>query len=174
PTIMFGFVWAGLSIESYHFPHYAAPIAGLLPLMVMYGLRCLRIVGGRYGPLIVLILTLLSVAQGIIRRGDEELPWLVKGPDFPSPRLFATDAALRSGGKHLIIVRHATDYSNNLDECVFNDIDIDGSPIVWARDMGNARNQELLDYFGGARTVWLYEPDSHPGTLVRYSAEAGP
>jgi hypothetical protein len=171
PTIMFGFVWSGLLIESYHFPHYAAPIAGLLPLMVMYGLRCLRIIGGRYGPLIVLTLTLLSVGQGIIR--DEEFPWVRRKADFASPCMLA-NAALRAGGKHLILVRHAADYKDNSDECVYNDIDIDGSPIVWARDMGKARNQELLDYYRGSRNVWLYEPDSHPGTLVRYSAEAGP
>ena len=47
-----------------------------------------------------------------------------------------------------------------LEEWVYNDADIDGAKVVWARDMGTAKNQELLDYYKDRR-VWLVEPLSY-------------
>jgi hypothetical protein len=41
---------------------------------------------------------------------------------------------------------------------VYNDADIDASPVVWARAMDAASDAELIRYFG-ARHVWLLEPD---------------
>ena len=45
---------------------------------------------------------------------------------------------------------------------VYNDADIDGSNIVWARDMAPARNAELMQYYP-ERHAWFVEPDEpHP------------
>jgi hypothetical protein len=41
---------------------------------------------------------------------------------------------------------------------VYNRADIDGSKIVWARDMGPEKNQELVDYYRG-RKFWMAEAD---------------
>jgi len=41
---------------------------------------------------------------------------------------------------------------------VYNGADIDGHKIVWARDMGPEKNQELLDYYRG-RKFWMVEAD---------------
>jgi hypothetical protein len=59
-----------------------------------------------------------------------------------------------------VIVRYAPDH-NVHNEWVYNSARIDESEIVWARDMGNAANRELLDYFHD-RKVWLLEPDAVP------------
>jgi hypothetical protein len=59
---------------------------------------------------------------------------------------------------------------------VYNGADIDGSKVVWARDMGTAKNQELIDYYK-KRQVWLIEPDEKPVRIMRYAAgtsSAGP
>ena len=59
-------------------------------------------------------------------------------------------------GKHLIIVK--TNYFSWPGfDWVYNEPDIDGSKIVWARDMGD-RNRELLDYFKD-RQVWEINVD---------------
>ena len=63
-------------------------------------------------------------------------------------------------GNHLVIVRYNSDHNPHT-EWVYNDADIDGAKVVWARDMGTAKNQELLDYYKDRR-VWLVEPDEKP------------
>jgi hypothetical protein len=70
-------------------------------------------------------------------------------------------------GNHLVIVRYRPDHDFILDEWVFNNADIDGSRVLWARDMG-AQNAELIEYFRG-RKVWLMEPDYHPARLTPYA-----
>ena len=65
------------------------------------------------------------------------------------------------GSSHLVIARYAPDH-NVLEEWVYNRADIDGSAIVWARDMGNAANRELIAYYAArqpARKVWRMDAD---------------
>jgi len=69
-------------------------------------------------------------------------------------------------GTHLVIVRYSAEHNGHA-EWVYNGADIDGSAVVWARDMGKDRNRKLTDYFSGRR-VWLLEADSQPAHLVPY------
>lgn len=64
-------------------------------------------------------------------------------------------------GQHLVIVRYHPGHDSVLDEWVFNNADIDGSKVIWARDMGADENRELVQYFNG-RNIWLVEPDFKP------------
>jgi hypothetical protein len=78
-------------------------------------------------------------------------------------------------GRHLAIVRYRPDHEI-LEEWVYNQADIDGSKVVWARDMGAAKNQELIDYYKD-RKVWLVEPDEKPLRVTPYapnSSSSGP
>jgi hypothetical protein len=60
-------------------------------------------------------------------------------------------------GKDVVLVKYAADF--DLDrEWVFNGANIDEQKIVWARDMGAEKNQELLDYYPG-RKFWIVEAD---------------
>jgi hypothetical protein len=63
-------------------------------------------------------------------------------------------------------VRYAAGHSPH-DEWVYNAADIDESPIVWARDMGAAQNEELMRYYG-RRKAWLVEPDRNPSGVIPY------
>jgi hypothetical protein len=72
-----------------------------------------------------------------------------------------------SPGKHLVIVRYESYHDFILNEWVFNRADIDGSKVVWARDMG-VQNSELIQYFN-ARKPWLLEPDYNPPRLSPYA-----
>lgn len=68
-------------------------------------------------------------------------------------------------GKHVIIVRRSY-YSWPGFEWVYNDADIDASKIVWARDMGDELNQELVDYYHD-RQIWLMNADERRLTLYK-------
>jgi hypothetical protein len=69
-------------------------------------------------------------------------------------------------GKQLAIVRYFTGHVP-LDEWVYNGADIDGSKIIWAREMDSANNLELIHYYHG-RKVWLVEPDALPASISPY------
>jgi hypothetical protein len=65
---------------------------------------------------------------------------------------------LKADGKyHLVIVRYGPRHQPN-NEWVYNQADIDGARIVWAREMDRAQTDRLLDYFKD-RQVWLAEID---------------
>jgi hypothetical protein len=70
-------------------------------------------------------------------------------------------------GSHLVFVRAKTDWRNFL-QWIYNDADIDRSRIVWARDLGEARNAELVDYYKGTREVWMLDPNVEPARIERY------
>ena len=76
------------------------------------------------------------------------------------------DQLQHTPGEHVVIVRYFRGHDSMLNEWVFNSADIDGSTVIWARDL-EAKNSELLKYFG-SRKVWLVEPDYHPVRLSPY------
>ena len=72
----------------------------------------------------------------------------------------------RLPGDQLVIVRY-NQYHNTDNEWVYNRADIDSAKVVWARDMGDSGNAELIRYFP-QRRVWLAEPDLAPPRLSPY------
>ena len=167
-AVIFCCVWGGLLIESIKAPHYIAGGVGLLPLMVMYGFRWLRVIGRSYGPVLVLTLAALMCMQG--KASEQGQSWETRAAKFMSPRMIAMKKAIDQGGIHLILVRYSADHVDKSDGCVYNAADIDGSQIVWAQDMGEAKNRELIAYYHGSRKIWLYQPDTDPANLIPYKS----
>ena len=73
----------------------------------------------------------------------------------------------REKGKQLVFVRRGPFPVSG--EWIHNSADIDGSKVVWARDLGEDKNRLLLNYYRG-RKAWLMEPDAIPPRFGTYSA----
>jgi hypothetical protein len=147
-------------------PHYFAPGILLLLVPAMYSVRWLRIVGRRFGPALVMLF-LLSMALKAFRPDSYHDPY-----DSP-PRQSVVRALTNRGGRHLVFVRYAPDHEIVLIDYVYNRANIDASAIVWARDMGDTANCELVGYYPD-RQSWVWEADSSPMTLLPYDpAHAG-
>jgi hypothetical protein len=65
-----------------------------------------------------------------------------------------------------VIVRYSPGH-NLLDEWVYNAPNIDGSKVIWAREMDAADNLELIRFYQG-RHVWLVQPDAQPPEVSAY------
>jgi hypothetical protein len=133
---------------------------------VVYGLRYLRFAAKAYGPLLVLILAALICLQG--KASEHGKSWETRAASFRSPRMVALGEVANMEGDHLILVEYAPDHVDKSDECVYNSADINASRIVWAHDMGEEKNRELIAYFHGSRKVWLFRPDHDPSEVVPY------
>lgn len=146
-------------------PHYFAPIAALVYVRFMNTAAVLwrwRPTGRPIGPILAMFAFEFVALQSVAL--------------FPTPPQLANFAAERNRveaslalhpGQHLVVVRYGAGHSLH-EEWVYNRADIDGSRIVWARDMGPERNRELVGYFRN-REVWLLEPDKPGAQVVRYS-----
>jgi hypothetical protein len=71
-----------------------------------------------------------------------------------------------TSGDHLVIVRYEPQHDTDW-EWVYNDADIDHAKVVWARDMGAAQNEELIDYFK-SRRAWTVDADEEAPQLLPY------
>lgn len=140
------------------FPHYVAPIAGLIMLLVVEGLRHLsrwhwrRWPIGRWMLAAVLLLALLTPVAAILRtrQSDDPAAWY-------NQRANLAAELQKSGGQHLVLVRYGPQHHVD-EEWVYNEADIDEASVVWAREMDQAHNRQLLDYFSD-RETWLLVVD---------------
>ncbi len=159
---------AGLLLERTSLPHYFAPAAGLVLALVALSAQYLRV---RWGPSAMAIFAVLFFANAGIYVARAPNPYANR--QFSAHRrsvIHRIESEGGRGGRHLAIVRYAPDH-NVLEEWVYNHADIDGSAIVWARDMGDAANRELLDYYDArkqGRKVWLVEADAPDPKPVPY------
>lgn len=158
-------------------PHYIAPLAAvfyiamLLMMRDAYGSEPIVSSGrflARSIPVLVLLLFVMRVAAPIA--GATPKPsfirtWCSQDKQNMS-RAHILSQLEQMPGEQLAIVRYRPDHDFILDEWVFNGADIDGSKVIWARDMGS-ENEELLRYFK-TRHVWLVEPDDNPPRLTPY------
>lgn len=84
----------------------------------------------------------------------------------PARRIYVARELAQVPGKLLVFVHYGPRHIFQ-DEWVYNAADIDGSRIVWARDLGATENQELLRYFPD-RIALLLDPDAAPPQLSAY------
>src|SRR5579872_583430 len=172
PAVSCAVVVVALAIETWTLPHYFAPAAGALYILVV---QCMRELwhwspGGRaIGRAIVRPIPLLVCAVICLRviavasHSPIEAGW----PRGNQKRAAILRQLEKKPDGQLVIVRYAPDHDPNR-EWVYNRANIDQAKVVWARDMGTVNNRELLGYFA-ARKVWLVEADSAKPHLVPYA-----
>jgi hypothetical protein len=102
----------------------------------------------------------------ILAAPPEPGTWAAIGPERA-----AVEAQLKSlSGGQLVLVRYEPQHPP-LWDWVYNGADIDHAKVVWARDMGNDQNDELLRYYNDRR-VWLLDADAIPPQLSPYLQHA--
>jgi 4-amino-4-deoxy-L-arabinose transferase-like glycosyltransferase len=151
-------VWclAALLLETFSFPHHAAPFAALLVLVIVDCLRLLRI---RRGAAHRFMLTawlyfwiagsgLAAWAQGVVYSNPHR---------WQQARERIRRELVATGERHLVFVRYSAEH-NPQHEWVYNRADIDGAPVVWAREVSPEQDAAVDRYFAD-RTVWRVEPD---------------
>jgi len=171
PLMTCGIVLLALISESWGMPHYAAPITSLLFLIVTQCTRHLALwtwKGFQLGRYLTQAIPLLLFGTLILRVGtammhpDVQRNW----PRGNLQRAAILNHLENTPGKHLIVVDYGPRHDPKL-EWIYNAADIDSSPVIWARDMGDHDNQELLQYFSN-RKVWRLQADETPPRLSPY------
>ena len=172
----------GMSIQIYGNPHYMAPFTAALYALALQSARHLWVwrPGGRgFGRAIVRASVLVCALMAGLRPFDRILHFPVAnwpavdalmgwyGPDhFGTERAGVEQMLEELPGQQLAIVRYARTHQPKY-EWAYNGADIDGSKVIWAREMDAASNRELIRYYKN-RKVWLVEPDQSPAVVVPY------
>jgi hypothetical protein len=167
-----GIVLAGVySNRAAGFPHYLAPIAGLIMLLLIQGVRYLnawRLRGHPTGRALVWILPIFAFWIGVasIAMNWAKAP-LANNPIWSVERAGMQRTLTETGQRHLVMVRYSPGHIYS-EEWTYNDSDIDGSQVVWARELTREKNDKLLRYFAD-RQIWLLDADVSSGReLVPY------
>jgi len=166
----------GLGAETFFYGHYFAPATGLLYLILLQCMRHLRLWhwrANRGGAALVRVIPLLCCAM-VVLRVTAVLAHAQIEPVYPRgnlDRVKVLGTLENLPGQQLVLVRYANDHIPEHD-WVYNVADIDAAKVVWAWDMGEQSNHELLQYFNN-RHVWLVEPDRFPPRLSPYPLVLG-
>jgi len=171
PLLVCAAMLAAFSVQTWTLPHYFAPAAGALYLLLIQGMRHLwqwSPAGRPMGRALLRAIPMLACAM-ILLRVTAVLTHTRIEPAWPRGNL--ERAALlhqfkQLPGEQLVIVKYGSHHDVDR-EWVYNDADIDAAKVVWARDMGKDGNQELLQYFRN-RKIWFLEPDNPSPQLLPY------
>lgn len=166
PLIEMLFCLIGLLSVVWFQPHYAAPTAAALFVLVMQSMRHLRrfMCSGRpfgvyLSRLVVILVACWTLALSWHWARNPMTPW-------SKQRVQVAKRLQSLPGNHLVIVSYAPNH-NPHQEWVYNAADIDAAKIVWARAIPGLDIDPLLSYFAN-RKVWILSPDETPPRLTEY------
>jgi hypothetical protein len=171
PLILAAAVVFSVLIETWTLDHYVAPALGLFYLLLMQCMRHLRLYrwrGKGVGHQLARVVPLVCVAMIVLRvsavaSGTQIEPLWQRGN---LKRNAIVKELEGMPGKHLVIVHYGRGHSPHVD-WIANRADIDDSQIVWARDMDEEKNDEIVHYFKDRR-AWRVNADDESPTLQPY------
>lgn len=173
--VVLGMVLAGaaaVAMTTWANPHYFAPAAPALLLLVVQGLRHLRIRSRRMGRRRAAFVRALVLAQAVLLVGLLGLHLGSARHPFVAARAGLQSQLESEPGQHLVLVQYSPDH-NLHEEWVYNEADIDAAKVVWARAMNPTADRQLLEYFHD-RHVWLLRADENPPRLTPYGSSRKP
>jgi hypothetical protein len=173
PVAVCAAMLAAFSIQTWTLPHYFSPAVGALYILLTECIRRIWLQRRSFMGREFMRATILIAFAMIVLRVSAAAAHVQLGQVWPPgnlDRVRIVNQLEHLPGQHLVIVSYEPSH-NFHDEWVYNLADIDDSKIVWARDLGNSSNQELLNYFRN-RKVWRLDADDPLPTLK--PAEASP
>lgn len=153
-------------------PHYFAPFAPILLLLVINGLRILhtfrfrRYLVGAPIARAVAMSCVLVFAAGVMLRARAQWPLMGSSNQLESGRRRVLQQLSNKGPKHLVFVRYGPQHDVHR-EWVYNLSDMEEAPIIWAREMTPAENMALREYYSD-RQAWIVEADEKPFRLLSF------
>jgi hypothetical protein len=170
PVIGSAVLLLGIVVETWTSPHYLAAATVFFYIVLMQCMRHLRLWRREAGTGASLVRAVLIIAMvmvvlrvtAVAAHVRIEPPW----PRGNLERAGILHKLRNSSGRHLVIVAYGPNHDLN-DEWVYNRADIDSASVVWVRDMGEVKNQELLEYFQH-RKAWRLFADESPPRVESY------
>ncbi len=140
---------------SWMYPHYVAPA---FALFLAINVQCLRRINvwqrkSRTGSMIVRVVIVFALLKMIPLVAG----WSARGKLHPH-QFVQQQLEDDPSQEHLVITSYGDDY-RIVDDWVYNAADIDRAHIVYARDMGLEKNEQLVEYFHN-RKVWRWHLES--------------
>jgi hypothetical protein len=185
--VVCGAVLLGNLLPIWYLVHYSAPITCAIVALVMIALRDIRdrqwhfkptgLFVARSVPLVCVVLMVLRVAAGPL---GLRIPAAAPGKGFASwcsqstanhERAAMLRSLSRDPGGQLVIVHYNPNHKLAFNDWVYNRADLNSAKVIWADDMGPAKNQELIRYYKNRR-VWLVDADDQLPKLEPYSDAA--
>ena len=169
----------GIAAEVFFFPHYAAPMTGLIYIAIIIAIRETRGYHWRGKPVglflsraipaigILMIVLRVSLPSSQLSPPPARLLTWYNYVPLKTERARVTALLAQNPGTHVALVRYKKNSQSEYD-WVYNDAKIDDAKIIWARDQGPSQNKELINYYP-ERRVWLVEPDEVPAKISPYS-----
>jgi hypothetical protein len=163
------------------YPYHLAPVVPVLFCLIAFGAQYIygfltRVAGARSYYFAALLPVALLLTVGLKLFSDTiDIPpssYWERGYELQrDTRADITRWLKRRPGKHLVIVHYAHDHPVN-QEWVYNGADIPGSKILWAREVSDDSDRELINYYKD-RHAWLVQADVSPQQIVPYPAFGG-
>ena len=174
--IAIGIGWLASMVTIWSWPHYMAPTACLLLVVIGWGLRNIRVLSRRWFAGFPLVRRLPFAAapvalHALVFIGSLSMFVDNSGQGWHRHRAEMQQALSQPGTRHIVIVRYDDDHPT-LQEWVYNAADVQAAPVIWARESDPETNRRLLEHYSG-RMVWLCEPDAQPLRLTPYKALSG-
>lgn len=172
PLCQFALCAIGLVSVVWFQPHYAAPLAATLYVLLVQAMRHLRqleIKGRAMGIFLSRLVVVLAI-DWVVAQAGHAARFPIVGWNARRQQIIDTLDSLP--GQHLVLVRYAPDHNVHC-EWVYNAAEIDRAKIVWAREIPGQDLRPLLDYFKDRKT-WIVRPDASPPRLEPYAPTGSP